>query len=524
MLRTQGLLFGALLLAGAGFYQPVDYDNTKSRYMLLSSIVDEGRLFIDSHEQYTIDKAYADGHFYSIKPIGLPFLSAPFYWALRKAFLGPATLLSDPTILADPAAKYLVRVFIVSVPFALLGLILLQFLIDLGAGPRAALWTVIAYSFGTIALNHAALYSGHQTAAFFLFLSFALLVRASKKDASGGTRSTALSALAGLCAALSVLCDYIAVVYVVVLAVYLLSSNLPLRAKLSFFAAALPFASLLLSYNLACFGSPWSTGYSHLAFAPFRQYTDQGLFGIAWPRPAILFGLTLSVARGLFFISPILLFSLAGYTFLRRRPELRREFAVLCAIPVVGLILYSGYPAGWHGGWTFGPRYLVDVLPFLAAPMALTADGGPWFLVLLTLSVFQVAAAQIGLPHVPSELKNPLADFIFPLLREGAGALTLFGAGREGDIAGGLSELALAGGLAAGGFIGLPALRPRRLPRVWRAAMGAWAGVVVLALLFVRTSDRAVLGRCRGLVLRDAATALHSQRLYDAGTRELAER
>ncbi len=520
MLRARAFLFSALVLASAGFYQPMDYDNTKSRYMLLSAIVDEGRLSIDSHQQYTIDKAFSQGHYYSIKPIGLPLMSAPFYWLLRRFVLGPASLLPDPTILADPAAKYLVRVLTVSLPFALLALVLFQFLLAHGIAARHALWSCLAYGLGTIALNHATIFSGHQTAAFFLFSSFALLFHLSKNASRPG--AAALGLLAGLWAGCAVLCDYLTIVYAIVLAIYAVTLAASRKAKLAFIVGAALAAAVLASYNQICFSNPWSTGYSHLDFAPFREYTERGLFGISWPDPRISLALLTSVSRGLLLISPVLLFALMGLVFLYRRPQCRREFYVVAAMSALALLLYSGYP-GWHGGWTFGPRYLVPILPFLALPMALAADGGFWFQLLFWPSVLQVALAQLGAPHVSPEIRNPIVEFIIPLMREGGGSLSFLGGARPGNLLGGILQYALVFGLAALALRELPETRRRRLPWRWRAGIAAWAGYVLLALIFTRTSDQKLLHRYRGLVLNDTAAALRSLELERTAQHELAQ-
>jgi hypothetical protein len=517
MVRTQGFLFAALLFGAAGFYQPMDYDNTKSRYMLLSAVVDEGRFSIDSNQEYTIDKAIVNGHYYSIKPIGLPLLSVPVYWFLGHAVLGP-DVPGGVSHLMDPEAKYLVRAVTVSLPFALLGLILFQFLLSFGVPARNALWACFAYAFGTIALNHATIYSGHETAAFFIFSSFSILFQMSRAGASAGGRSTALGLLAGLCAGCAVLCDYMVAIYAVIIAVYAVSSTTSRASKISFAGGALLCAVALALYDQACFGSPWSTGYSHLAFEPFREYTSKGLLGIQWPDPRVMVALLGSVSRGLFFVSPVLLFALAGLVFLYRRAHSRREFWVMALIPAAALLIYSGYP-GWHGGWTFGPRYLVPALPFLVLPMALAVEGSLWFL-LLGLSVFQVACAQLGWPHAAPEIRNPIAEFILPLMRVGGSSLSLLGGGRPGAIAGGIMQYVVAAVLAGLAFQGLPRPIRRRLPGRWRLGMGVWAAYVLLALSVVRSPDIVMVHRCRWQVLNDTAQALRSPLLQKGAALE----
>ena len=51
------LIFCMLLFSGACFYHPVEYDNTASRYFLVSAIVDYKTLSIDTYKGWNIDKS-----------------------------------------------------------------------------------------------------------------------------------------------------------------------------------------------------------------------------------------------------------------------------------------------------------------------------------------------------------------------------------------------------------------------------------------------------------------------------------
>jgi hypothetical protein len=69
--------------------------------------------------------------------------------------------------------------------------------------------------------------------------------------------------------------------------------------------------------------------------------------------------------RGVIFYAPIVLGSL--FAFRRLSPEQR----VLCfGVPLVHLLIVCRW-YGWQGGSAWGPRYLLSMLPFLAAPAVL---------------------------------------------------------------------------------------------------------------------------------------------------------
>ncbi|MFQ5560162.1 MAG: hypothetical protein ACE5FU_06210, partial [Nitrospinota bacterium] len=156
------LLFLALFGTGAAFHHPVEYDNTLSRYFLVHSVVERGVLNIDDNHEITIDDSFWDGHYYSNKAIGAPLLGVPFYWVVNKL---PFRKTSYAELNVSIEEMYLVRVVTTTAPFALLGALLFNFSVQLKRGKRESLWMVLSYGFGTIALVHAMLFSGHQIAA-----------------------------------------------------------------------------------------------------------------------------------------------------------------------------------------------------------------------------------------------------------------------------------------------------------------------------------------------------------------------
>jgi len=113
--------------------------------------------------------------------------------------------------------------------------------------------------------------------------------------------------------------------------------------------------ALWMTYNMARFGDAWIVGY-----AP--RY---GLGGH--------YGLLLSPAESVFLYSPTIILGVIGVMALARRDV---RTAWLLAAPAIVLFLFYGTLTDWAGGRSYGPRYLVPVLPLLMVPIApLFADA-----------------------------------------------------------------------------------------------------------------------------------------------------
>ena len=119
-------------------------------------------------------------------------------------------------------------------------------------------------------------------------------------------------------------------------------------------------------------------------------------------------GLLFSPSRGLLVFSPVIAIALAGY-----RDAIRATWSSplrWCAIAAaMQFVVYGGY-AVWWAGHTYGPRYLLDVLPLLAplAAAALTRMRfGPLTLAASTLALaWSIALAATGAFCYPHDAWN----------------------------------------------------------------------------------------------------------------------
>jgi hypothetical protein len=158
------------------------------------------------------------------------------------------------------------------------------------------------------------------------------------------------------------------------------------RAALFALAAAVP-VLLVVAYNLYTFEN-LSGGYGAIGVVSTTFFANPLLPGIA--------GLLVSPGRGLFLFCPFLLFlPLLFHRGLRDR-EHRLLTLLLTGAAVLQILLYAR--ADWRGGYSFGPRFLTDLIPVLVWMLApvLASLGKPARAVFLACCLFAVWVQAVG--------------------------------------------------------------------------------------------------------------------------------
>lgn len=139
----------------------------------------------------------------------------------------------------------------------------------------------------------------------------------------------------------------------------------------AFLLGALPLLLIGLGINWYYFGQ-FGGGYAEIAGSSFAgAFSAQRLAGIA--------GLLVSPNRGLLIFTPVALLGLWGLARQIAPGEPRDPALVSFGIAALATLLIAGSYPVWWGGWSFGPRYLVDVLPVLGlASLDVWNRLGPW--------------------------------------------------------------------------------------------------------------------------------------------------
>jgi 4-amino-4-deoxy-L-arabinose transferase-like glycosyltransferase len=444
-----------------------------ARMDLVLAVVDRHTLSIDDYYNNTGDYAYFEGHYYADKSPGPSLLALPVYQVFKwVATLPPVARLMEHAASSEAfattleeggtgasadkvyfaAALYAVTFFVVSVPSALLGVAFFYFAASFARKDAHAFWLALAYGLATPAFPYSGYFGQHQIGAACAFTSFWLLYRLRQRQEDAARTLWLVGALFGL----AVVTEYPIVLILAPLFFYALYVIERKREIWRVIASALPFGLVMMAYNLATFKTPLPVGY---LYSP--NYTDlhhEGLVSLTYPRLPALWEITFGPFRGLFFVSPFLLFGFLGLWYLWGQRAHRAEWWVLL-VSVVSFILYNASSAMWQGGHAVGPRYLVPMLPFLALPIVLVLNRWAerkWARVgiagVMLLSGALVWAETIAGQHFPDWSRNPLAEVSVPRLLEGDIARNLgMLLGLQGWLS--LAPLALVIGLGYGVYV-----------------------------------------------------------------------
>ncbi|MEA3209060.1 MAG: hypothetical protein QOE70_2117 [Chthoniobacter sp.] len=336
------------------------------------------------------------GHFHPNKPPGTSFFALPGYWLTFQ--IERALGMNRDHWWTLNLNAWLATVLSVGLMSALGCVVFFRLAREFAGGAEMpAVLATFAFAFGTTFFPFGTILFDHNLTASLLIISFYFLRR-------GGGRACAM---AGLCAGLAVLTNYVAAGAVLALGLYaLLAGNATPRAwnwrgAMVFAMGGLPIALLLGWYHTVNFGSPLSLA-NDFQNPVFRDPRGSlGMFGK--PNPYVAALLLVSPYRGLFLLAPVLIFGGWGlFTWLREKTWVAE--ARLCLAIFAFFFLVNMSFNGYHGGFAAGPRYLVPGIPFLALPLVVAFVR--WRKT--TLALLAISIAQ-QLLLTATDGQNPLA-------------------------------------------------------------------------------------------------------------------
>lgn len=316
------------------------------------------------------------GHAYAPYGVGQSILALPLYGLGKgvKALLTRVDAsswtqtLAGPRIGRDSAALWggEVEIFFVNLLGALAGAALvtvfLLFNIRLGVSPRYALISAVFLGLATHVAGFSTTFFQHSCESLFLLSSFYFLFSYSQTGSSRTLRS------AGICAAGMILVRVPAAVVLPVLSLYL--------AWIAW--CRLPTAGLREKLWAVCneclpFVTPVAAGIFLAAlvnYSKFGEFSVSGsyakLVGFDTPVLVGLHGFLLSPGRSVFLFTPLLLLMPMYFGAFAR--HYRAEASAIAGMGVTYLLFYANAYL-WHGGWCFGPRYLLAAVPLFLLPL-----------------------------------------------------------------------------------------------------------------------------------------------------------
>ncbi|NTV23476.1 MAG: hypothetical protein HGA85_03815 [Nanoarchaeota archaeon] len=406
------------------FYMDKGGGDMSYRYLdMTHAIVDEGRLAIDTFHTNTDDKAFYDGHYYSLAAPGLSLLSIPPYLVfkalyvfmparleesinskVRENYIGNGRFAADDPFLKINLAQFMLSSFFIMIftgPIlaGLFGILMYRLIGRVTGDEKIRTFLALVSVLGTPVFFYSTVHHAHVATAFFAVLAFYLLYTDSPNHI-----------LAGLSTGLILFFNFALPFVALGLGIYALQ-KLKIKELIFFGGAAAMPVLLLLFFNFLMFSDPLSFPHQHSFGSVMTSYHEGGFAGITFPSMAALWGLSFSQFRGVFFYTPLLLIGLIGL-FRLKRPE-----ATSISVIFFGTLLFFAAFKGWNGAWSFGPRFLIPALSLLFYPAAVHADKIDRR-VLYGLCAVSIFINWIGVlyPMVSDSYKNPIFEVYLPKL------------------------------------------------------------------------------------------------------------
>jgi hypothetical protein len=288
--------------------------------------------------------------------VGQAYVAVPFYGVgrvLALAFPGVqqrATATSDYGVARSEYFEHLAVGWRNSLLGALTGALVAALALHLGAQRGGAVLAGLSYGLCSFALAQARSTLSDVQATFFLALALHQLVAARSKTlvhANSVVHALACGLALGLCVLTRVAVAPAAAC--IGLAAFVALPNA--RARVALIVPAALCGALFAWTNHARFGNWLETGYGAGVSGSFFSYPPH--LGLA--------GLLIAPSKGLVWLAPAVF--LAPFAWRPLVARVGKLSALLVALALFAVLAPITCMPGWHAAWTFGPRYLLPLLP-----------------------------------------------------------------------------------------------------------------------------------------------------------------
>ncbi len=283
----------------------------------------------------------------------------------------------------------------------LTGLLIFLYVRRLGYSPSTATTTSLVFGFGTMAWPYAKYFFSDPLSGLALLAAAYSLLYLARPGRTAGLKPALLS---GFCLGVAIAARFanalLIPLFLAMLLAYLLRSDriaarpavgsrysrllsTTWREVCAFLLPLLLWGMVMAAYDYLRFGNPLTTG-----------YLPEESFSAPWA--SSILGLVISPGRGLFVYCPVLLALIPAWPSFFRRHRLEAMFLVL--ISLSHLLLYGKWFM-WHGGFAWGPRFLVPIVPLLTIMVAPLVQrlSGKWSAVFWALLALSLGVQVLGL-------------------------------------------------------------------------------------------------------------------------------
>jgi hypothetical protein len=417
------LLFLAVYLAGAsGHFYSTDHVGL---YTTTQSIVDDRDLSVDpAHTQITVKGR--NGASFSPYGIGQALVATPFYLAgrtvdnvsaprVRRYFEGYTVGSTSAVLWGGTVPIFFVSLFTQFVA-PLVCVLVFMFLLELGFSRATSFFTTLVFGFGTAIATAGHEFTQHSLETLLLLGTIYVLFR------NRADLRTRHALLAGALLGFGLLTRINLVVVAPAIGVYLVAmmrTAQPLLARRSGVGGLLAWSGLRpidrrLLRVVGAFLLPLALASGFILFLNYLRWENAFNFGVATGATASgaaagaavpnthfsfghmlvgLYGFLLSPGRSIFLYSPPALLGLFAF---RRFYEVRRAEALLFATVGCTYLLFYASQDLWYGGFAWGPRYLLPVVPLLVIPSAYLLETRRAALVAVALGVAGLGVNILG--------------------------------------------------------------------------------------------------------------------------------
>lgn len=394
--RVAALIF-VLVWLSCGWFGSWEWNpNTATRIFATMSVVEDGDATIDQFAGLTIDKAIFGTHVYSDKAPGMSLLAIPAVVVATTAS-GMTSRDIALSMYDGPSGDFLrlrVRLAAISTSALLTAIgAVTVFLLAVGVGATtgAGVFAAIAFALGTPMWGWSTTIFGHAVTTALI----AVALWAVWRGTACPRPDRAMAVAAGSALGAAVIVDYSAVATggaVGVLALWRLRRFAAADIRTTIVAATIPAIvalAVLVGYNLFAFGTPFRLGYQGVVGF---DGMNQGLFGLTYPKPAVLWEIVFGTRRGLVWVAPIAVVGLGGLILLTRAVPTRSLGATGLAGVAIALCYNAAY-VYWDGGNSTGPRHLMPAIAYLSlgfAPAWTWRRTTPWRVLLVLILALSV--------------------------------------------------------------------------------------------------------------------------------------